>query len=203
LHYPAPPGTPAGDTYLRFRLGHTAAPSFDGPGGEGEVEDYKFPIKKPITSDGPYDFGDAPAPYPTLLPNGAYHSFKPGFTLGGRWDNEPNGQPHPQALGDDLVSIPDEDGVKFLNPIVAGGIVNIAGSPQSDHLMISFDAKAELVQIDDLDTPGGPDWLLPHSDWVCGMSLDLAGGDDEVTVQQPPDLNLPMGISAMGGAGKD
>ncbi|MCU0784081.1 MAG: GEVED domain-containing protein [Verrucomicrobia bacterium] len=67
------------------------------------------------------DFGDAPSPYPTLLPNGARHFAVPGFYLGLAEDTEANGQPHPQALGDDLNGVPDdEDGVVFAPPLLAG-----------------------------------------------------------------------------------
>jgi hypothetical protein len=50
-----------------------------------------------------FDFGDAPESYGTLLAdNGARHSIVPGFHLGQRIDAEPDGQPTPDATGDDL-----------------------------------------------------------------------------------------------------
>ncbi|MGD8454113.1 MAG: GEVED domain-containing protein [Phycisphaerae bacterium] len=69
------------------------------------------------------DWGDAPDPtYPTLAAsNGANHAIAPGVFLGAAIDSEPDGQPHPNALGDDIATIDDEDGVTFLTPIVPGG----------------------------------------------------------------------------------
>jgi len=66
------------------------------------------------------DFGDAPNPYPTQWPFGAQHWKSPGFCLGLIEDTEANGIPHPQALGDDLNNQPDEDGVVFAPPVLAG-----------------------------------------------------------------------------------
>ncbi|MBN2577727.1 MAG: choice-of-anchor D domain-containing protein [Pirellulales bacterium] len=63
------------------------------------------------------DFGDAPDPaYPTLLAgNGARH-VPTGPTLGVDRDAEPDGQPSPDAQGDDNSGVPDdEDGVTFIN----------------------------------------------------------------------------------------
>ncbi|WP_372895577.1 FG-GAP-like repeat-containing protein [Stieleria sp.] len=55
------------------------------------------------------DFGDAPAPYPTLLADrGAYH-VAAGPRLGATRDVETDGMPSPNADGDG----PDEDGVLF------------------------------------------------------------------------------------------
>ncbi len=83
----------------------------------------------------PMDFGDAPdAPYGTLLAsNGARHTVG-GPVLGMSVDTEADGQPSPNASGDGA----DEDGVKFLSPLVAGTTVNIqvtssAGGGQLDY----------------------------------------------------------------------
>jgi len=74
------------------------------------------------------DWGDAPdsvqtPQYPTLAANnGANHTVIPGMYLGAGVDGEPDGQPDPQALGDDNninglggIAFPpgDEDGVAF------------------------------------------------------------------------------------------
>jgi len=69
------------------------------------------------------DWGDAPDPliatageYPTLAANnGASHVIESGFHLGNFVDADPDGQPHPQALGDDLDGNIDDEGVSFLN----------------------------------------------------------------------------------------
>ncbi len=59
------------------------------------------------------DFGDARDPgYPTLLAsNGAAHIIDTTLFLGNSIDYEPDGIPHPNALGDDNTGIDDEDGV--------------------------------------------------------------------------------------------
>ena len=67
------------------------------------------------------DFGDAPNPYPTpAASGGAQHYAVPGFRLGPAEDAEADGIPHPQALGDDLNNLADEDGVAFVPPVLAG-----------------------------------------------------------------------------------
>jgi hypothetical protein len=68
------------------------------------------------------DFGDAPDPtYPTLLSsNGARHSIIQGVFMGALIDAEPNGLPHPNALGDDITNLADEDGVAFVLPLIPG-----------------------------------------------------------------------------------
>ena len=74
-----------------------------------------------------FDFGDAPdavgAPfYRTLLANnGARHAIDPALYMGASPpDGEPDGQPHPAALGDDNNGIDDEDGVTFVTPMIPG-----------------------------------------------------------------------------------
>jgi len=73
------------------------------------------------------DWGDAPDPaYPTLRSsNGAYHVILSGFQLGGAVDPELDGQPSPDALGDDHFGADDEDGVVFLMPILPGGTTGL------------------------------------------------------------------------------
>ncbi len=82
-----------------------------------------------------YDFGDAPAIYPTqLAKDGARHAVRnglhlgpatvgaaPGTTTGVEPDVEADGQPDANALGDDLSGVDDEDGVIFnANSLIAG-----------------------------------------------------------------------------------
>ncbi len=67
------------------------------------------------------DYGDAPAPYPTLLANnGARHILMSNFFLGTGVDFELNGQPDAAASGDDLSGTDDEDGVRFVTTLRAG-----------------------------------------------------------------------------------
>ncbi len=67
-----------------------------------------------------FDFGDAPAPYPTLLADdGARHRL-PGPRLGVAVDADNDGRPTQQADGDDTDASPnDEDGVRFVTSLVA------------------------------------------------------------------------------------
>jgi hypothetical protein len=68
------------------------------------------------------DFADAPDPnYATLLASdGARHDIVPGIYLGSGVDAEPDGQPDPDALGDDNDGNDDEDGVVFTSPLIPG-----------------------------------------------------------------------------------
>jgi len=120
-----------GETFMRFRyIGYddTAAPI--GPTGEvigGEVEDYMVTVVDTLK-----DYGDAPAPYPTLLADsGAVHELTNELHLGAVVDAELNGQPSATARGDDdhglldetgeePVVIDDEDGVQFTHWLVPG-----------------------------------------------------------------------------------
>jgi hypothetical protein len=103
-------------TYARFRLSSTGVATPLGPASDGEVEDYA------VTVEG-LDFGDAPAPYPTLLAaNGARHAVLPANnpTLGTLVDTEPDGQPSAGADGDDTHGVDDEDGVTFPSTLIPG-----------------------------------------------------------------------------------
>jgi hypothetical protein len=71
-----------------------------------------------------FDFGDAPNPYPTkLVANGARHTIVKGVFLGSILDNENDGQPSVNALGDDnnpIGGLDDEDGVVFIKLVHPG-----------------------------------------------------------------------------------
>src|SRR3954463_5193270 len=72
------------------------------------------------------DFGDAPAPYPTLLSaDGARHSVVQGMFLGAGVTADPDGQPDPNANADAR-----DDGVTFLGSITAGNnnVVRVVAS---------------------------------------------------------------------------
>jgi len=115
-----PPDAVPGPTYARFRLSPDEVLPYFGVGNVGEVEDYRV-----IIDERPWDFGDAPDDgvdpvYPTLsVHDGARHLIDPDIYLGERIDAETDGQPHSDALGDDLADQDDDDGVVFdteLNP---------------------------------------------------------------------------------------
>lgn len=85
---------------------------------DGEVEDHLVFISQATR----YEWGDAPAPFPTIhADNGAQHVYDPGVLLGDRVDADPNGQPTPNSDGDDTDGEDDDDGVRFLNDLVPGG----------------------------------------------------------------------------------
>ncbi len=110
-----PPSALTGATYARFRLSSEPLSTHYGPAPDGEVVDQRLLISR-------LDFGDAPAPYPTLLAdNGARHLLNPSVHLGERIDWEHDGHPSPLADGDDLSGGPnDEDGVTLLSPLYPG-----------------------------------------------------------------------------------
>jgi len=114
--------TPTDLTYARFRFSSAGGLLPTGPASDGEVEDHTVSIEDR------YDYGDAPAPYPTLLAdNGARHLKVPGFYLGySNVDGEPDGQPAADASGDDNdfgssgLNSDDEDGIASLPRLSAG-----------------------------------------------------------------------------------
>ena len=86
----------------------------------GESMDLAFAITGPAPAP-LEDFGDAPFPYPTLLPDGARHAIINGVFLGGWIDPEPDGQPFPPGWGDDWdADGDDEDGVYLSWQLIPG-----------------------------------------------------------------------------------
>ncbi len=116
LTFNVPAGATPGPTFARFRFSTAGGLSDTGPAPDGEVEDYQVVIK-----EAQLDFGDAPAPFPTLLANnGARHVIGSGLLLGNLIDAEPNGIPNPTATGDDTTGLADEDGVTFNTALFSG-----------------------------------------------------------------------------------
>ena len=120
-----------------------------------------------------FDLGDAPAPYPTLRANnGAQHAVGviAGFQLGARLDQEPDGQPDANALGDDLSITPgfplgsDEDGVSF-GTLAAGQIATVlvvASQPGLLDAWIDFNA--------DGDWDGPADSIFASTPMIAGVN---------------------------------
>jgi hypothetical protein len=100
----------------------------------------------------PYDFGDAPDPtYPTLhASGGAYHTIVTGVHLGESIDGELDGQPDPNALGDDLAGFDDEDGIQFLTPIIPG-----------TQAQVSVEASVDGFVSGWIDMNGDGNWTTP------------------------------------------
>ncbi|MHC4718240.1 MAG: GEVED domain-containing protein, partial [Planctomycetota bacterium] len=126
LSFPVPLTAHQGISFSRFRLSSQRDLSYDGPADDGEVEDYRVFIRG-------LDWGDAPEPagamgYPTTWArDGARHAvYVSAPWLGDDLDNpdrETDGQPDPDALGDDN-ALDDEDGVVVLG-LVAGELGQI------------------------------------------------------------------------------
>ena len=129
------------------------------------------------------DFGDAPTPYPTLLPNGARHTIVPGFQLGLAEDAETDGQPNVFALGDDLAGVPDdEDGVVFKSPLFPGGTVKVTVSASQPGLL---DAWIDFNRDNDWDEA---------TDQIFA-STSLAAGDNNLTFVVP--INASIGVPSV------
>jgi hypothetical protein len=73
LPFNVPAAASAGESFARFRLSQAGVSSYTGPGGPGEVEDYRVEIDVPPPQR--WDFGDAPQKYPV-----ASHELGPSST---------------------------------------------------------------------------------------------------------------------------
>jgi len=114
-----PSNAKSGPLFTRFRFTSQATATTTGELPDGEVEDYVVEVV-----DFFKDYGDAPDAsvdplfhYPTRrIDGGAWHRHGTPLSLGATaGDIDPNGQPHVQALGDDLAGVDDEDGVNLTN----------------------------------------------------------------------------------------
>ncbi len=101
----------------------------------------------------PRDYGDAPAPYPTLLSqDGARHLSAEGPYLGtAPPDLENDGQPSADALGDDSDVTDDEDGVVTLLHATGGASVARVTVSGADALL---DGWVDFNQDGDWNDPG-------------------------------------------------
>jgi len=119
LPFVVPADAVPGYSFARFRISTAGELTPEGFAADGEVEDRHAYISRS-------DWGDAPDTYPTLAAdNGASHDHTHIF-LGNAADTEPDGLPHPRALGDDWDGTDDEDGVTFLTPVVPGSPVQVS-----------------------------------------------------------------------------
>jgi hypothetical protein len=147
------PGTASpGPTYARVRFSSAGGLAPTGGAQDGEIEDYLVDI--PPESDLVYDFGDAPDPsYPTLAAsNGARHLLGGPLWLGNAVDPEPDGQPSPNANGDDNVGIDDEDGVSFAYALIGGQsslMQVIASAPGRIDVWIDWNANGSWADLGD------------------------------------------------------
>ena len=148
LTFLVPPSSIAGPSFARFRFCSLPGLSYMGPAPDGEVEDYSVTIDPQIDE---LDWGDAPdGPYPTLnSSNGARHILNGVTFLGSLVDPEMDGQPDPNAKGDDNNNLMDEDGVQFNWPLLKGSpamiTVTVAGGGFFNG-WIDFDSDGSWVQ---------------------------------------------------------
>ncbi|MBU1949202.1 MAG: hypothetical protein KJ927_10855 [Candidatus Eisenbacteria bacterium] len=126
----------------------------------GESIDLAFRINHdPVQLD--LDYGDAPDPtFPTLrASDGARHLINPAVFLGWQIDAEPDGQPTPNANGDDFNGLPDEDGVFFLTPLNPGAPATvdvIASTNGFIDAWIDFNGDGDWDDVDDRIFAGQP-----------------------------------------------
>ena len=167
------------------------------------------------------DFGDAPAPYPTLLAdNGARHESSQ-LHLGLLWDAEPDGQPSATAAGDNLAGMNDEDGVTF-SPLIPGAAATaniLASGPGMINAWIDFDRNgawdvpeqilnnAPVVAGPNVLNFTVPPGLSAGSTFArvrlstvmglapTGYAVDGEVEDYRVTIAPPPPLIAPLPVS--------
>lgn len=106
-----------------------------------------------------FDYGDAPSSYeelPVFGPPGkavnplwpAAHKIDPAFRLGALIDGEVANQPTPLADGDDRALLPDDDGVVFNRPLIAGTVAQItvtASAPGMLDAWIDYDGDGSFL----------------------------------------------------------
>jgi hypothetical protein len=123
------------------------------------------------------DFGDAPAPYPTLAADdGARHTIVSGFYLGDAVDGEGDGLPEEAALGDDYDATADEDGVSF-------GVGLFRG--QTALLTVTASQPGHLDAWIDFDHGGS--WDPPEQ---VAVGVPLAAGENLLEVAVPDSAEI-------------
>lgn len=171
---PVPNGAATGTTYARFRISTAGALSPTGPAADGEVEDHACFI-----AENAFDYGDAPAPFPTLqIVNGARHSTVPGVYLGDRVDAELNGQPNGTATGDDIAPVllaDDEDGILWPPVLINGRSYSIPVVASVPGILYGW-----------IDFNGDGDWN-DAGEMLAGSPLPLlSAGTNLVNLSVPP-----------------
>ncbi len=126
-----------------------------------------------------WDFGDAPEPpFPTKLatqplqPDGARHWIPSSLRLGKLIDSEPDGQPDPNAVGDDAAGLMDEDGILFTESFIPG---------QQATVLVTASANGFLNAWADFDTNGV--WSAAEQ---ISVSQPLTAGANRIVFVVPP-----------------
>ncbi len=150
-------------------------------------DDENDPFPDPDPDSNPFlsDYGDLPAPYPTLeADNGPLHYIVPNsVSLGTGADPETDGTPHPEALGDDQLSGDDEDGVRLLSVTrgVSMTLEVIISAP--GYLSAFFDLdQSGVLSAGNLLTSSGPAQLETGS--ILDLYIPQAGVYD-LTIAAP------------------
>lgn len=127
-----------GNSFARFRISTAGGLGPTGAAVDGEIEDYPIAIYSAAPS---LDFGDAPDSYGTLATSNGPRHGSSGPILGTSRDAEANATASATSTGDGA----DDDGVRFLNMLVAGtntflevAVTNLTG-PASLDCYFDFD----------------------------------------------------------------
>ena len=156
-----------------------------------------------------FDYGDAPAPYPTTGGLAARHGIINALTIGSSVDDETDGAPSGDASGDDLAGNDDEDGVTFPDGAVitpgstsftAKVVVNGAGNGSSSALSATDDFGSDADEVKSYATGSG--WT---SDWneVADNGDPATGAIAILDTNDAPDLpqttleNFPLASKAV------
>jgi uncharacterized repeat protein (TIGR01451 family) len=150
------------DLGARFRLSTDTDLGPDGPAPDGEVEDYLVRVVA-------LDYGDLPeGPYNTTEASGGpSHVITNSLQIGGTIDEEGNGQPSPDADGDDVNGVDDEDGVTLPGTIVAGQtnvitvtVTNNTGSAAVVYGFVDWNADGDFDDANEVVTQTVADGAL-------------------------------------------
>ena len=144
---------------------------------DGRFSDMAFMITSESVPD--LDMGDAADPtYPTLLiNNGAAHIIDGVTYLGSLIDAEPDGQPDPNALGDDNNNLDDEDGVSIISPLYSGGTGGLA-----------FEASVDGYLNGWIDYNNDGDW--DEADEHAFIDVVLYAGNNSIFFPIPNNANI-------------
>ncbi|MFV2066256.1 MAG: NF038122 family metalloprotease [Pirellulales bacterium] len=121
-----------------------------------------------ISLDIETDFGDAPLPYPTLVPDSARHTMTAGLFLGAGVTAEEDGKPTDAADGDAL-----DDGVVFHDLLLPDSVANLTVTASADGLLDAW-----------IDFNGDGDWNDDGEQIFASESL-VAGPNDFGIVTPP------------------
>lgn len=185
---------PSGFAAFAARVGPTVQRFISATATDADGSTSEFSVtREALDMSAPMDLGDAPdSPdnprYPTLLAHdGAYHLITDGnLRFGARIDAEPDAIPSDTALGDDAnlgLSFPggsdpdDEDGVRFLAPLVPGTSVPV-------RIVTGLDGPEPALVQAWIDFNRDFDWSDPGEQVL--LNQEVVDGTNTVNVAIPP-----------------